>query len=115
MTKPKGTFFPLRPQPRKRGKIRLSSKLRSIQLIITLTFTAVTVAVAVIVSIMLYGKFANTAEENANLNMQQIIEQVNYNLELYVKGMGSIFETARSRSPRVNPLTLRCSMNAWTH
>ncbi|WP_081972144.1 sensor histidine kinase [Paenibacillus borealis] len=97
MTKPKGTFFPLRPQSRKRGKIRLSSKLRSIQLIITLTFTAVTVAVAVIVSIMLYGKFANTAEENANLNMQQIIEQVNYNLELYVKGMGSIFATAEKQ------------------
>ncbi|KAI7252485.1 hypothetical protein KC345_g11478, partial [Hortaea werneckii] len=58
---------------------------------------AVTVAVAVIVSIMLYGKFANTAEENANLNMQQIIEQVNYNLELYVKGMGSIFETAEKQ------------------
>ncbi|WNS44563.1 sensor histidine kinase [Paenibacillus sp. MMS20-IR301] len=97
MNKPKDFFFPQRPQPRKRSKIRVSSKLRSIQLIIMLTFTAVTVAVAVIVSIMLYGKFARTAEENANLNMQQIIEQVNYNLELYVKGMSSIFETAEQQ------------------
>ncbi|OKP93658.1 histidine kinase [Paenibacillus sp. P46E] len=75
----------------------MSSKLRSIQLIITLTFTAVTVLVAVIVSFMLYNKFAATAEKNANMNMQQIIEQVNYNLELYVKGMGSIFETAEKQ------------------
>ncbi|WP_083613761.1 sensor histidine kinase [Paenibacillus sp. P46E] len=97
MIKPKAYFFPLRPQPRKRGKLRLSSKLRSIQLIITLTFTAVTVLVAVIVSFMLYNKFAATAEKNANMNMQQIIEQVNYNLELYVKGMGSIFETAEKQ------------------
>ncbi|OKP84609.1 histidine kinase [Paenibacillus sp. P32E] len=75
----------------------MSSKLRSIQLIITLTFTAVTVLIAVIVSFMLYNKFAATAEKNANMNMQQIIEQVNYNLELYVKGMGSIFETAEKQ------------------
>ncbi|WP_425436698.1 sensor histidine kinase [Paenibacillus donghaensis] len=66
-------------------------------MIITLTFTTVTVLVAVIVSLMLYNKFAATAEENANLNMQQIIEQVNYNLELYVKGMQRIFETAEEQ------------------
>ncbi|AIQ69745.1 histidine kinase [Paenibacillus graminis] len=75
----------------------MPSKLRSIQLIITLTFTAVTVLVAVIVSFMLYNKFATTAEENANMNMQQIIEQVNYNLELYVKGMANIFATAEEQ------------------
>ncbi|MEC0171959.1 sensor histidine kinase [Paenibacillus graminis] len=96
MNKPKAYFFPHRPQPR-RGKFRLPSKLRSIQLIITLTFTAVTVLVAVIVSFMLYNKFATTAEENANMNMQQIIEQVNYNLELYVKGMANIFATAEEQ------------------
>ncbi|SDM25236.1 sensor histidine kinase [Paenibacillus jilunlii] len=94
MNKPKAYFFPHRPQPGRRGRLRLPSKLRSIQLIITLTFTAVTVLVAVIVSFMLYNKFSATAEANANMNMQQIIEQVNYNLELYVKGMGNIFETA---------------------
>lgn len=97
MNKSKASFFPLRPQPVKRGKFRLSAKLRSIQLIITLSFTAVAVLVAVIVSFMLYNKFAKTAEENANMNMQQIIEQVNYNLELYVKGMSNIFETAEEQ------------------
>jgi len=93
-TKKKAYVFPLRPESRQGGKLWLSSKLRSIQFIITLTFTTVAVLVAVIVSIMLYNKFAKTAEENANLNMQQIIEQVNYNLELYVKGMRNIYEKA---------------------
>lgn len=97
MKQPKAYFFPLRPQNRNGGKLRLSSKLRSIQLIITLTFTAITVLVALIVSFMLYNKFAKTAEENANLNMQQIIEQVNYNLDLYVRGMGNIFEKAEQQ------------------
>jgi len=58
---------------------------------------------------MLYNKFAKTAEENANMNMQQIIEQVNYNLELYVKGMRNIFETAEDQitnSPSVDSALL---------
>ncbi|WP_379129378.1 histidine kinase [Paenibacillus sp. sgz500958] len=93
----KGRFYPLRPQRRGGGKLQLSSKLRSIQFIITVTFTTVAVLVAVIVSFMLYNKFAKTAEANANLNMQQIIEQVNYNLELYVNGMRNIYEKAEER------------------
>ncbi|MCL6602312.1 MAG: sensor histidine kinase [Paenibacillus sp.] len=93
----KGYFFPLRPERRKGGKLRLSSKLRSIQFIITVTFISIAVLVAVIVSFMLYNKFAKTAESNANLNMQQIIEQVNYNLELYVKGMRNIYEKAEEQ------------------
>lgn len=87
----------------------MSSKLRSIQVTITLTFTSVAVLVAVVVSLMLYNKFAKTAEENANMNMQQIIEQVNYNLELYVKGMRNIFETAEDQitnSPSVDSALL---------
>ncbi|WP_373457762.1 sensor histidine kinase [Paenibacillus wynnii] len=93
----KKAFFPLRPERPKGGKLRLSSKLRSIQFLITVTFTTVAVLVAVIVSFMLYNKFAKTAEDNANLNMQQIIEQVNYNLELYVKGMRNIYEKAEEQ------------------
>lgn len=101
----KAIFFSTAAAASNRGKRRLSSKLRSIQVTITLTFTSVAVLVAVVVSLMLYNKFAKTAEENANMNMQQIIEQVNYNLELYVKGMRNIFETAEDQitnSPSVD-------------
>ncbi|MFF2014419.1 sensor histidine kinase [Paenibacillus sp. NPDC058177] len=97
MCREKPYFFPLRPQRPLGGTIKLSSKLRSIQLIITVTFTFVAVLVAILVSFMLYNKFAKTAEENANLNMQQIIEQVNYNLELYAKGMRNIYEKAEAQ------------------
>ncbi|MEK5255726.1 MULTISPECIES: sensor histidine kinase [Paenibacillus] len=109
MRQEKSYSFRLRPQHPKGGKRRLSSKLRSIQVTITLTFTSVAVLVAVVVSLMLYNKFAKTAEENANMNMQQIIEQVNYNLELYVKGMRNIFETAEDQitnSPSVDSALL---------
>ncbi|MFD5020641.1 sensor histidine kinase [Paenibacillus sp. NPDC058367] len=109
MRQEKPYSFRLRPQHPTGGKRRLSSKLRSIQVTITLTFTSVAVLVAVVVSLMLYNKFAKTAEENANMNMQQIIEQVNYNLELYVKGMRNIFETAEDQitnSPSVDSALL---------
>lgn len=109
MRQEKPYSFRLRPQHQKGGKRRLSSKLRSIQVTITLTFTSVAVLVAVVVSLMLYNKFAKTAEENANMNMQQIIEQVNYNLEIYVKGMRNIFETAEDQitnSPSVDSALL---------
>ncbi|WP_449601827.1 sensor histidine kinase [Paenibacillus sp. Marseille-Q9583] len=109
MRQEKPYFFRLRPQHPTGGKRRLSSKLRSIQVTITLTFTSVAVLVAVVVSLMLYNKFAKTAEENANMNMQQIIEQVNYNLGLYVKGMRNIFETAEDQitnSPSVDSALL---------
>ncbi|MFC3745932.1 sensor histidine kinase [Paenibacillus sp. GCM10012306] len=97
MRREKAPFFPLRPQRPFGGKVKLPAKLRSIQLIITVTFTFIAVLVAVLVSFMLYNKFAKTAEENANLNMQQIIEQVNYNLELYAKGMRNIYEKAEAQ------------------
>lgn len=67
-------------------------KLRSIQSIITVSFIGITIVVILIVSALLYSKFAKTAEQNAYLNTQQIVDQVNYNLENYVKGMAEIFE-----------------------
>ncbi|GIP25710.1 histidine kinase [Paenibacillus sp. J23TS9] len=78
-------------------RIRVSFKLRSIQTIITVSFTLMTILVVVAVSFMLYNKFTKTAEENAYLNIQQIIEQVNYHLELYVKGMQDIYEVVEEQ------------------
>ncbi|MFU1793817.1 sensor histidine kinase [Paenibacillus azoreducens] len=83
----------------------LSFKLRSIQTIITVSFTLVTILVVIAVSIMLYNKFAKTAEENAYLNIQQIIEQVDYHLELYVKGMQDIFEVVEDQIHKSQGIT----------
>lgn len=83
---------------------------KSIQFIIAKTFILITVAAVCMVSIMLYNKFSSTAETNADLNIQQVVEQVNYNLEIYVKNMTSIFEVVQDlirRSPSVtNPILI---------
>ncbi|GAB6990223.1 sensor histidine kinase [Paenibacillus pini] len=76
---------------------KLSFNVRSIQVIITLSFTLLTILIVLLVSIMLYNKFTRTAEENASLNIQQIIQQVNYHLELYVKGMQDIYEVVEEQ------------------
>lgn len=91
-------------------RIRLSFKLRSIQTMITVSFTLMAILVVVAVSFMLYNKFAKTAEENAYLNIQQIIEQVNYHLELYVKGMQDIYEVVEDQiheTPDISSAVLR--------
>lgn len=57
----------------------------------------ITVVVVLLVSLLLYNKFAKSAEENAYLNIQQIIEQVNSSLEIYVKGMQDIYEVVEQQ------------------
>ncbi|MCY7488048.1 sensor histidine kinase [Paenibacillus alvei] len=83
---------------------------KSIQFIIAKTFIFITVAAVCIVGIMLYNKFSNTAEKNADLNIQQVVEQVNYNLEIYVKNMTSIFDVVqdliRKSSSVTNPILI---------
>ncbi|MCR8644017.1 sensor histidine kinase [Paenibacillus sp. N1-5-1-14] len=66
-------------------------KVKSIQFVITVSFTLISV-VMLIVGIALYQKFSNTAEQNAFLNTEQIVDQVSYNLEYYIKGMSDLFE-----------------------
>jgi two-component system sensor histidine kinase YesM len=67
-------------------------KVKSIQFIITVSFTLVTVLVMLFVGVILYNKFAETAEKNTFLSNQQIVEQVNSNLGIYLKGMAEVFE-----------------------
>ncbi|PZE20529.1 cache domain-containing sensor histidine kinase [Paenibacillus xerothermodurans] len=65
---------------------------RSIQVILTVAFTLITILVMLLVSVILYNKFAQTAEQNTYLSNQQIVEQVNYNLDIYLRGMADVFE-----------------------
>lgn len=68
-------------------------KIKSIQFIITASFTLI-VVVMLFIGIVLYNKFSETAQENAHLNTEQIIDQVSFNLEYYLKGMADIFHQA---------------------
>lgn len=67
--------------------IRNTFKINSIQSVISLSFTAVTIFALVFVSVTLYSVFSKTAERNAASSTQQIIEQVNLNLDSYLKEM----------------------------
>jgi two-component system sensor histidine kinase YesM len=71
-------------------------KVSSIQSVITLSFTAVTILSLIFVSLSLYGIFSDNAEKNAAFSTQQIMDQVNVNLESYLKGMMEISVLIRS-------------------
>lgn len=67
-----------------------SIRIRSIQFIITISFMFVTVLSMLFVGITLYSKVSNLAEENASINTRQIIDQVNTNLDYYLRSMMDI-------------------------
>lgn len=62
-------------------------RLKSIQFIITMSFTAVTILAMIFVGIISYSKFADTSEKNAALATQQLVDQINSNIEYYLKSM----------------------------
>lgn len=68
-------------------KIFKSKKVKSIQFLITVSFTMITVLAMLFVGITLYNKFTNIAVQNTSINTTQIIEQVNLNLDYYLKSM----------------------------
>ena len=63
---------------------------RSIQFIITASFMFVTILAMIFVGVTLYGKFSNMSEETATINTRQIIDQVNLNLDYYLRSMMDI-------------------------
>ncbi|WP_281884974.1 sensor histidine kinase [Paenibacillus sp. YYML68] len=70
---------------------------KSIQFLLTASFTFITLLAIVIVSGMLYNKFARTAEDNAFISNEQIVEQVKYNLEIYLHNMAQLFTAVDRR------------------
>ncbi len=77
---------------------RIFIRLRpsSIQSVITLSFTAVMLLAMLIVSISLYHLFSDSAEKNAAISTQQIIDQVSLNLDSYIKEMIEISDIIKS-------------------
>jgi two-component system sensor histidine kinase YesM len=71
-------------------------RVKSIQFTITVSLTLITLVVLLFVGVM-YQKFSKTAEQNANLNTEQIVEQVKFNLEDYLKSMAILFEQAHQK------------------
>lgn len=67
-----------------------SSRMKSIQFVITASFMLVTILAMLFVGITLYNKVSNLAEQNATIHTRQIIDQVNTNLDYYLRGMMEI-------------------------
>jgi two-component system sensor histidine kinase YesM len=65
---------------------------KSIQFIITVSFSLFSVFAIVLLGLLLYEKFSQTEEQSAIISTQQIVEQVSYNLEDYVRGMTEVFK-----------------------
>ncbi|RCX23376.1 two-component system sensor histidine kinase YesM [Fontibacillus phaseoli] len=74
-----------------------SFHFRKIQVLISMSSITITLLAVVLVSMLLFNRFSKAAEDNAYLNLGQIIEQVNANLELYVSGMQDIFNVAQEQ------------------
>ncbi|WP_258525746.1 sensor histidine kinase [Paenibacillus sp. YN15] len=70
---------------------------RSIQAYMTTVFTAIIIIAMLAVGLVLHSKFSRTAEESAYLNTEQIVEQVNFNVEYYLRGMEELFRQLDDR------------------
>lgn len=79
-------------------KLKEYYKKASIQYIISISFTIVAVAGMIVVGGALYLRFSNSTEEMVSKNNQTIIEQVNLNLDSYLRNMMKISDTIYYRA-----------------
>lgn len=75
------------------GLIKNIYKRRSIQLIISISFTLIAVFGMVILGISLYSQFSANARKNAIENDKQVLEQVSWNLNTYIRNMMSVSDS----------------------
>lgn len=79
-------------------KLKEYYKKASIQYIISISFTIVAVSGMIVVGGALYLRFLNSTEEVVSKNNQAIIEQVNLNLDSYLRNMMKISDTIYYRA-----------------
>lgn len=64
-----------------------SVKLKSIQFVISFSFILITILAMLFVGLAIYNKVSILSEQNAIINTRQIIDQVNTNLDYYMRSM----------------------------
>ncbi len=80
------------------NKLKKYYKKVSIQFIISVSFTIVAVIGMLVVGGSLYLRFSNSTEELISKNNKAIIEQVNLNLDSYLRNMMKISDTIYYRA-----------------
>ncbi|MGN0025413.1 MAG: sensor histidine kinase [Clostridium sp.] len=81
-----------------KDKVNNYYKKASIKYIISISFTIVAVIGMIVVGGALYLRFSNSTEEMVSKNNQTIIEQVNLNLDSYLRNMMKISDTIYYRA-----------------
>lgn len=74
-------------------QIKRAYKQRSIQLIISLSFTAIAVFGMVFLGVALYSQFSARVRENTIEKDEQVLEQVSWNLNTYIRNMMSVSDS----------------------
>lgn len=69
------------------ARVKRASKRRSIQLIISLSFTIVSILSMAFMTFAFYTNYTNTAKATAIENNIQVIDQISWNLNSYLKNM----------------------------
>jgi two-component system sensor histidine kinase YesM len=69
------------------ARVKKASKRRSIQLIISLSFTIVSILSMAFMTFAFYTNYTNTAKATAIENNIQVIDQISWNLNSYLKNM----------------------------
>ncbi|GAA0084384.1 sensor histidine kinase [Clostridium sp. CTA-7] len=88
-----------------RSKIIKYYKKASIQYIISVSFTIVAVVGMIVVGGALYLRFTNSTEEMVSKNNKSILEQVNLNLDTYLRKMMKISDTIYYRGIKKKDLS----------
>jgi len=65
-------------------------KKRSIQMIISISFTILSILSTAFLGIALYSQFVKNTQESAIKNNEQILDQVSFNLNTYIRNMMSV-------------------------
>jgi len=73
-----------------------TSRIRSIQFIITFSFTCVTILTMLIIGITLYSKFSKSSENNSVINTRQTIDQFVMGLDYYWRGIMDMSDSLNS-------------------
>ncbi|MBR4169399.1 MAG: sensor histidine kinase [Lachnospiraceae bacterium] len=74
-------------------RITKAYKRRNIQLIISISFTLIAVFGMLILGLALYSQFSAKAIESAVENDKQVLEQVSWNLNTYIRNMMSVSDS----------------------
>jgi len=85
------------------------SRLRSIPFIFSMSLTVITLTFVVFVGVVLTNKFSSTAEKNAYLGTQQLVDQITNNIGQYLEALEEIFGAAEKEmaaSPSITDAAL---------